>query len=74
MTQPGCTTCSGGCATDGDAGFRVLPNHRRLSQKDDIFSRSFWDEQMGEGLSDWWTLVFSALPEHTPDLRRGIGK
>ena len=28
---------------------------------------------LGEGLSDWWSLVLSALPSHTPTLPRGIG-
>jgi len=42
----GCTTCPGGCASDEDAGFRVLPTHTRFSQRDDIFSRSFWDSEI----------------------------
>ncbi len=29
---------------DGDAGFRVSGSFRRFSQRDDVFSRSFWDE------------------------------
>ncbi len=52
MTESGCTTCPGGCATDRDAGFRVLPEHRRFSQRDDIFSRSFWDSQIHSEKSD----------------------
>jgi reductive dehalogenase len=39
-----CQTCSGGCATDRDADFRVSEKFRRFSQKDVIFSRSWWDE------------------------------
>ncbi len=51
-TNTGCGTCSGGCATDRDAGFRVRPEHRRLSQRDDIFSRSFWDPEIHTEHSD----------------------
>lgn len=43
MSDDDCTTCPGGCATDRDAGFRIEAEHRRFSQRDDIFSRSFWD-------------------------------
>ena len=39
-----CATCSAGCASDADAGFEVGSEHQRMSQRDDIFSRSFWDE------------------------------
>ncbi len=52
MTKPGCTTCSSGCATDRDAGFRVLPTHERFSQKHDIFSRSFWDPEVRSDKTD----------------------
>ena len=38
-----CQTCTGGCATDQDADFRVSEDFRRFSQKDVIFSRSWWD-------------------------------
>ena len=38
-----CQTCSGGCATDRDAEFRVSESFRRFNQKDVIFSRSWWD-------------------------------
>jgi reductive dehalogenase len=49
---PGCQTCSGGCATDRDAGFEVSEDYRRLSQRDDIFSRSFWDPEIHSEQSD----------------------
>ncbi len=49
---PGCQTCSGGCATDRDAGFEVSPDYRRLSQRDDVFSRSFWDPAVHSEQSD----------------------
>ena len=50
MTSPTdtskCRTCPGGCATDADAGFHVADSYERFNQKDDIFSRSFWDPQV----------------------------
>ena len=48
----GCPTCPGGCSSDGDAGFEVSPDYRRLSQRDDIFSRSFWDPEIHSDQSD----------------------
>ena len=47
-----CGSCAGGCATDRDAGFRVLPDHQRFSQRDDIFSRSYWDPEVRAEGSD----------------------
>jgi len=51
-TSTRCGTCAGGCASDGDAGFAVSPEHERFSQKDDIFSRSFWDPQIHSEKTD----------------------
>ena len=47
-----CPSCPGGCASDADAGFEVGPRYARLSQRDDIFSRSFWDESVRSAKSD----------------------
>jgi len=41
-----CQTCAGGCATDRDADFRVSERFRRFSQKNVIFSRSWWDSSV----------------------------
>ena len=38
-----CRTCSGGCATDQDAEFKVSDSFQRFNQKNVIFSRSWWD-------------------------------
>ncbi len=42
----GCTTCSGGCANDSDAGFKITDQFQRFNQKDDIYNRSFWDSSI----------------------------
>ncbi|MEE9263076.1 MAG: hypothetical protein V3V11_01360 [Vicinamibacteria bacterium] len=41
--QAECGTCSPACTTDEEARFEVTEDFRRFSQKEDIFSRSFWD-------------------------------
>lgn len=41
-----CPTCADGCASDRDAGFHLSEGFRRFSQKDDVFSRSFWDPEV----------------------------
>ena len=38
-----CTTCRHPCATDEDARFEISEDFRRFNQREDIFSRSFWD-------------------------------
>ena len=38
-----CKVCAGGCASDADAGFEISDGFERFSQRDEIFSRSFWD-------------------------------
>ncbi len=38
-----CTTCRRPCATDEDARFEISEDFRRFNQREDIFSRSFWD-------------------------------
>ena len=40
-----CTTCRHPCATDEDARFEISEDFRRFNQKEDIFSRSFWDSK-----------------------------
>jgi len=42
----GCPTCARGCASDADAGFEISADFERFSQRDEIFSRSFWDPQV----------------------------
>ncbi len=39
-----CTGCTGGCVSDAQSGFTVSDSFQRFNQKEDIFSRSFWDE------------------------------
>ena len=41
-----CTGCQGGCVSDSSVGFDVTDDFKRFNQKDDIFSRSFWDEKI----------------------------
>lgn len=41
--QAECVTCRPACTTDEEARFEVAEAFRRFSQKEDIFSRSFWD-------------------------------
>ena len=41
-----CTGCQGGCVSDSSVGFDVSDDFKRFNQKDDIFSRSFWDEKI----------------------------
>ena len=41
-----CTGCQGGCVSDSSVGFDVSEDFKRFNQKDDIFSRSFWDEKI----------------------------
>ncbi|MEM6707026.1 MAG: reductive dehalogenase domain-containing protein [Acidobacteriota bacterium] len=48
----GCASCPGGCGSDAEAGFDVGPGFRRFSQRDDVFSRSFWDEEVRSDRSD----------------------
>ncbi len=39
-------------ATDQEAGFEVLDTFERFHQRDDVFSRSFWDEEVRSGRSE----------------------
>lgn len=39
-------------ALDGDAGFDVGPDFERFHQKHDVFSRSFWDDEVRSGRSE----------------------
>ncbi len=41
-----CASCPSNCASDADAGFDVGGDFVRFSQRDDIFSRSFWDDSV----------------------------
>ena len=41
-----CTGCQGGCVSDSSVGFDITDDFKRFNQKDDIFSRSFWDEKI----------------------------
>ncbi len=41
--QAECGTCRPACTTDEEARFEVTEDFRRFSQKEEIFSRSFWD-------------------------------
>ncbi len=42
----GCTACPSQCASDEDAGFELTSAFQRFSQRNDIFSRSFWDDSV----------------------------
>lgn len=54
MTKHGseCGTCTPTCTTDEEARFQVVEEFRRFNQKDDIFSRSFWDSTIRSPDSD----------------------
>lgn len=39
-------------ASDAEAGFRITSDFERFSQRDDVFSRSFWDPVVRSGRSD----------------------
>jgi hypothetical protein len=45
----------------------------RLTAGPSVVTCLFNEEQMGEGWSDFFSLVFSHLPEHTSNTPRGIG-
>ena len=47
-----CPSCPGGCSSDADADFQISDRFSRFSQKNDIFSRSFWDETVRTPESD----------------------
>ena len=42
-----CNGCHGDCVSDTSVGFKISENFKRFNQKNDIFSRSFWDDQIG---------------------------
>jgi reductive dehalogenase len=44
QTSP-CSACQKPC-TDADAGFEISELFERFNQRDDVFSRSFWDDQV----------------------------
>jgi reductive dehalogenase len=50
--QKQCAGCSGGCVTDAQAGFQISEAFTPFSQKDEIFSRSFWDETIHSEKTD----------------------
>ena len=41
-----CAGCQGGCVSDSSVGFDISEDFKRFNQKDDIFSRSFWDKKI----------------------------
>ena len=41
-----CNGCHGDCVSDTSVGFKISENFKRFNQKNDIFSRSFWDDQI----------------------------
>ncbi len=47
-----CTGCTGGCVSDAQSGFTVSDSFHRFNQKEDIFSRSFWDETIHSEKTD----------------------
>ena len=51
-TDPGPTRDTGPAASDEEAGFDILEDFRRFSQRDDIFCRSFWDPEVRTHRSD----------------------
>ena len=76
--QKQCAGCSGGCVTDAQAGFQISEAFTPFSQKDEIFSRSFWDEtaerldesnERREGFLDFLTAQreSNAEPRDIPD-------
>ena len=41
-----CNGCHGDCVSDTSVGFKISETFKRFNQKNDIFSRSFWDDQI----------------------------
>jgi hypothetical protein len=39
---------------DRAAGFEILPNFQRFSQRNDVFSRSFWDSRIRSKKKAFW--------------------
>jgi epoxyqueuosine reductase len=55
-------------ASDREAGFRISENFCRFDQRDDIFNRAWWDEDV---MSDDVVAFYSA--QQRPDPRKGDG-
>ena len=48
---PPCSECKRFCS-DKEAGFEISDEFRRFSQRDDVFSRSFWDDAVRSSATD----------------------
>ena len=69
-SSPRVRTTGGKGRGDGAAGFRILDDFRRFTQKDDVFRRSWWDESVR---SDKSRLFYRTYREPLENWRRADG-